>query len=80
MEITVKPFVGHGYSNKEFGLYIGRIPGRKRIALYSNYKAEVTPLAYFTSGQKAEEALKYLDIIAKAYVRDELLDGPIERI
>ena len=51
----------HGFSTPTANLYIGKLPGRKRIALYTITDGVLDTLATFTSEEAAKMALVILD-------------------
>ncbi|MDD3494072.1 MAG: hypothetical protein PHZ19_11320, partial [Candidatus Thermoplasmatota archaeon] len=53
----------YGFKIGEDGLYIGPLPGRKRIAMYHMEGNTVVPLAYFLNEKAALRALGLLDSI-----------------
>ena len=62
---TKSDFHGWQRTDKNYAIHIGKLPGRKQIALYMLIKdsksARSYPLAYFKGLAEAEEATKVLD-------------------
>ena len=50
----------HGYSIGKLSLYVGPLPGRKKIALYSVEAGTLTILAFFQTEEAASVALRAL--------------------
>ena len=57
----------YGFKIGEDGLYIGPLPGRKRIAMYMMERNTVVPLAYFLDEKAALRALGLLGSIMGDY-------------
>lgn len=56
----------------QWGIGIGKLPERKRIALYRRFQDQYQPLAWFNSEQDAECAIAMLEKIAeRAGFKDE---------
>lgn len=58
----------HGWSlgrttNEAF--HIGRLPGRKRVALYLEYGSGFRPLAYFENEKDAQMVVEFIDKLAR---------------
>jgi hypothetical protein len=58
----------HGWSFSNSNLYIGELPGRKQVVLYTMVDdgSTIRPLAYFRSQEDARIALDCLDKLAAA--------------
>jgi hypothetical protein len=52
----------HGWSRGFTNLYIGHIPSRKRIAMYTEHCGSVYVLGWFVSEEAAREALAAIDV------------------
>ena len=69
----------YGWGQGDIALYIGPLPGRKSIALYSMEGNRYTPLAYFRDKEKARKARDWLDsyfIITTHKPKQEALCSP----
>lgn len=70
-----KRFLGRGYARwpdaKERAIYIGNLPGRKQVCLYTVDDNVLNVLAYFKTHEKAQEALDWLDYLASTEGIDE---------
>lgn len=52
--------------NGEMSLSVGKLPGRKRYALYATLPETTEPLAYFNSADAAQLAITFLRHLYKA--------------
>jgi hypothetical protein len=57
-------------------LHIGKVPGRKKVALYARFKSTVRVLAYFSSEEDAEYAINLMDwiVLGRVSPEDDLCD------
>ncbi len=49
-----------------YSIHIGNLPGRKKVALYSEDDDHFTVLAYFQSDEAAEEMARWVDRLQEA--------------
>lgn len=63
MGLTKKKFYGQGWRRKDrpCGIYVGSLPGRKKIALYEDNGEVTNVLAYFIDEESARRCLEILD-------------------
>ncbi len=59
-------FKGRSLSIGEESIAVGRLPGRKQVALYQVRGSVLEPLAYFKSEEKARIAIDWLLRLANA--------------
>ena len=81
-------FNGHGYllekafSTRGSGgeiegdyIYIGNIPGRKQVCLYTETNGEIEILAFFKTPKQAQAALNWLDRLAGGKLSKKTVEG-----
>lgn len=78
MSGPARTFTGHGWAHhlstrKGPALHVGKVPGRKLIALYEA-NGSIAVLAWFTSEENARRALELIDWLTEA--RDAAPAGP----
>ena len=59
-----KKFLGRGYSQDDKddkAIYIGNLPGRKQVCLYTTDRGLLEVLSYFKTHELAQKALDWLD-------------------
>jgi len=66
-----KKFAGRGYSQDNEAIYIGNLPGRKQVCLYTTVGGLLEVLAYFKTHALAQRALDWLDMLAVGKRRGE---------
>ena len=68
----------HGWSYHEGGpeakaVYVGELPDRKSIALYTQEGAQCRVLAYFQDAEAAEKFMRWFDAFVKATYRQKVV-------
>jgi len=69
-----KKFLGRGYgqnNNDNKAIYIGNLPGRKQVCLYTTVGGMLEVLAFFKTHELAQKALDWLDRLAIGDTRGE---------
>lgn len=60
-----EPFEGTGWNPSRMpgSIYVGNLPGRKQVCLYTEERGVIRTLAFFKTEEKARMALRYFNAL-----------------